>query len=339
MYPAIASRLHKQSLSPVGPQGRANGARQPASRPATGNSHEASSAALQRLADNSSPVRKLSGLQRQADRQRLSNRVALQMLRADSRSFIRLHGLGIPDRLEDVQAYVWNPSNPEPMRLGLRQAWNMGQNPGGRFFISEHQPAPPELTPELLALLFVLISEHPGDDFQADLGSGAVALPSEFAHFNTGEGRRVLFDEAGALMDVEERRSASKNKRRDILKSLGIGEHVAAGHFSDDATLKSQALMGKPNFTFASDQALLSVIETGRQLLSTGTEKSVQFAMPPGLGHGYIVGSDGNLYRVEPKEYRVVRKAKGDFNTAYGVTEFKDIARFAEGYYSAKKEG
>lgn len=163
-------------------------------------------------------------------------------------------------------------------------------------------------------------------------------------HFSSGANVAITYTHTGAMQDPEHGGAASVPKRTALYKGLGMGAHVLAGHFLADAALISQARMGKANFRWSSDQALIAAVNKAAfvfrwriaffESLADAEDKRVTVNIGPHDGHGFIVGTDGKLYRVAPKYARVIAKSLGDFNTAYGVTEVKDPTRFAEAYYS-----
>ncbi|HTJ28765.1 MAG TPA: hypothetical protein VMA36_21605 [Candidatus Limnocylindria bacterium] len=171
------------------------------------------------------------------------------------------------------------------------------------------------------------------------------ARPNSFAHFTTGApAAAVGFTDKGDLVAPGEKRKASGVEKKKVLRqSLGIGEHVLAGHFFDDKTLLSQLMMGKSNFTWTSEQALLEAIELGRRVFAEDAAfenddaKDVVVELPPGAGHGFVSATDGKVYRVVPRQARIIRMQQGDFKTAYGITEIRDVSKFGAAYYSATK--
>ncbi|MDC1162574.1 hypothetical protein OAT18_03950 [Tenacibaculum sp.] len=266
-------------------------------------------------------------------RERINNSKGVtQLLRADARHYIRTNHLEVEDRLESVQEYVWDSSKPGIHRTGLLAAWN--QNQRGRFVISKNRPSPPEITPELIAALLVIINSQPNQEVLDDIEDGSIVLPTEFSHFKFGKAKKLLFNKVGKLMNPDEKEVASKRKRLDTYRKLGIGEHVEKGHFMDEKTLISQAKNGKPNFAFSNELAFLSIVEMGRRKLALSSSKFTEFDAPPDMGYGFLIGTDRKLYKVVPKRYRVVAKQKGDFKTSYGVTEEKNPDNFASAYYS-----
>lgn len=163
------------------------------------------------------------------------------------------------------------------------------------------------------------------------------------SHFSRGADVAITYTRAGALRDPDEGRAASVPKRKALYKALGMGEHVLAGHFFLDATLISQARMGHRNFTWSSDQALVTAVNKAAFVfrwrvvfygnLADAGDKRVTVNIGRDDGHGYVVGTDHKLYKVAPKYARVIAKTGGDFNTAYGVTEETDPSRFALAYH------
>ncbi|MEJ1970602.1 MAG: hypothetical protein WDN03_18540 [Rhizomicrobium sp.] len=161
-----------------------------------------------------------------------------------------------------------------------------------------------------------------------------------YAHFTSGEKADIEFNGGGALVNPETGKTASATKRKAIYRGLGIGEHLLRGHFLDEETLKSQnaaesADGASGNFSWASDKAALDTVEAGRRAFEDkkASTKKIDVAIAEDAGFGFVTGTDGQRYKVFPRKARVIRKAKGDFKTAYGVTEEKDPAKFDAAYH------
>jgi hypothetical protein len=167
-------------------------------------------------------------------------------------------------------------------------------------------------------------------------------LRHDMHHFSKGTVRPVY--SKGKRLVEDDGKPLSSSGRRDTFKRLGIGEHLASGHVGmAQETLISQARSNVPNFTWSNEMTMLGVIESAGAIirdrlrssrtLASNEQKTVEVSIQPDAGFGVVIGTDGACYRVIPKQARVVAKAKGDFKTAYGVTEVKDPARFSSAYH------
>lgn len=175
------------------------------------------------------------------------------------------------------------------------------------------------------------------------LSSAPVQMVTEatYDHFhkNKNESQTSYFNDDGNLSDSTGKK-LSTNERRDHLLAIGIDKHISRGHVGvrDDA-LFSQGKQGKPNFSWSNDKAMLDAIQAGRQafIKDEWREKQVTVDIPEDAGYGYVKGTDNKIYKVVPKQARIVRMEGGDLKTAYGVTEVNNPDHFDDAYYRVEE--
>lgn len=257
-----------------------------------------------------------------------------QLNKRDAAKYIRAQALDAinPASFDywDVLNFVKDGARPLNVRLALIAEWNKGQGPRYTIDPDVVNKAPAVPTAENMAVLKLLMFGPQPEDV------------GPIHHFNKGTQVATTYNQTGAFMDPEDTTTkASKPKRGKIYKSLGIGEHVLRDHIDhDDATLFSKARAGQANFTWSSDQALVAAVERGRQAFAAragephADEKAVTVPIGALDGYGIVIADDGRPYIVRPRYAKVTMMAKGDFKTAYGITETSKLAGFANAYYA-----
>ncbi len=252
----------------------------------------------------------------------------VQRTKNDAKAFITEHNLNINANGFEMDDVVKYAKSRGPRFQELLARWNKG---GGPKIVDDMLKPKREKGAAKTRVVEQEDEDSDEDDEEEE---------DSYAHFTSGENADIEFNGGGALVNPETGKTASATKRKAIYRGLGIGEHLLRGHFLDEETLKSQnaaesADGASGNFSWASDKAALDTVEAGRRDYEDkkASTKKIDVAIAEDAGFGFVTGTDGQRYKVFPRKARVIRKAKGDFKTAYGVTEEKDPAKFDAAYH------